>query len=676
MAIQILPPQLANQIAAGEVVERPASVVKELVENSLDAGATRVDIDIDKGGSKLIRIRDNGAGIVKDELALALSRHATSKLHTLDDLEAILSFGFRGEALASISSVSRLTLTSRTAEQTEAWQAYAEGADMAVNVMPAAHPVGSTIEVVDLFFNTPARRRFLKSDKTEFTHIDEWLKRIALVRGEIHFTLTHNGKIVRNYRPATNDAQYLQRLIQVCGRSFAEQALKLECQHNDLKLSGYLQSPWSQVASDTHYFYVNGRLIRDRLVNHAVRQAFAEKATLAQPGYVLMLDIDPYQVDVNVHPAKHEVRFHQGRYVHDYILQALQSALEEAAECHFTDNTNAAHSQKKDSASDKAFKLINTNRFDVSPSSTQVDVNSLKASGGSDTWAAPKSLLQAGADLFQTDVRTADGDSLADVVGSENAIDTAVTGFESDKQYAPPKSGYGTQSNAFGSMVKPRDASIRGSSPTDTRSRVELPSKTAIASYGALLQTPDYKVSAAEYQQTPSMPAMLDGQYWVITAEQSLSLLPIDVAAQAVRQQEIRDKLATGLIGQPLLMPVSVAADGDWQEILQQHELLIRQLGMELTIRYQQLIIKKVPPYLRDSKLAVVIPEWLQSLRFAVPSQDALATWLAKQSLTGFISATDIWLKYTRLTTEQQQLIASKAIVLPWQLWLKEQQSE
>ncbi|MGL5668951.1 MAG: DNA mismatch repair endonuclease MutL, partial [Shewanella sp.] len=229
MGIQILPPQLANQIAAGEVVERPASVVKELVENSLDAGATRIDIEIDKGGSKLIKIRDNGSGIPKDELALALSRHATSKLHSLDDLEAILSFGFRGEALASISSVSRLTLTSRTAEQTEAWQAYAEGVDMAVKVMPAAHPVGSTIEVVDLFFNTPARRRFLKSDKTEFTHIDEWLKRIALVRGDIHFTLTHNGKTVRNYRPAMNEPQYLQRLTQVAGRQFADEALRVEC---------------------------------------------------------------------------------------------------------------------------------------------------------------------------------------------------------------------------------------------------------------------------------------------------------------------------------------------------------------------------------------------------------------------------------------------------------------
>lgn len=213
MTIRILPPQLANQIAAGEVVERPASVIKELVENSLDAGATRVDIEIDKGGSKLIKITDNGSGIPKEELSLALSRHATSKLASLDDLDAILSFGFRGEALASISSVSRLTLTSRTQEQSEAWQAYAEGSEMAVRVIPAAHPVGSTVEAADLFFNTPARRRFLKSDKTEFTHIDEWLKRIALVRSEIHFTLKHNGKQVRNYRPAKTEAQYLQRML-------------------------------------------------------------------------------------------------------------------------------------------------------------------------------------------------------------------------------------------------------------------------------------------------------------------------------------------------------------------------------------------------------------------------------------------------------------------------------
>ncbi|HCE51551.1 MAG TPA: DNA mismatch repair endonuclease MutL, partial [Shewanella baltica] len=514
MGIQILPPQLANQIAAGEVVERPASVVKELVENSLDAGASRVDIEIDKGGSKLIKIRDNGSGIPKDELALALSRHATSKLHTLDDLEAILSFGFRGEALASISSVSRLTLTSRTADQTEAWQAHAEGADMAVKVMPAAHPVGSTIEVVDLFFNTPARRRFLKSDKTEFTHIDEWLKRIALVRGDIHFTLTHNGKTVRNYRPAMNEAQYLQRLTQVSGRPFAEQALKIECQHDDLRLSGYLQSPWSPVITDTHYFYVNGRLIRDRLVNHAVRQAFAQKAELEQPGYVLMLDIDPHQVDVNVHPAKHEVRFHQSRYVHDYILQALQSALEEAGEL------NVVHSSSLDEVEDV---------FVDSPTSA-VGI------------AAPFAL---GADTLES--------AQPLVASAAVQVKSAGAGREG--------ASFGTQTNAFGSMATSRDSSRGSYSASESRQRTELPSKAAIASYGALLQTPAYSVKNHDYQPSLPMPAILDSQYWVMATADKLSLLPIKSVALATRCQEIEAKLATGLIGQPLLMPVSVAAD-------------------------------------------------------------------------------------------------------------------
>lgn len=631
IGIQILPPQLANQIAAGEVVERPASVVKELVENSLDAGATRIDIEIDKGGSKLIKIRDNGSGIPKNELALALSRHATSKLHTLDDLEAILSFGFRGEALASISSVSRLTLTSRTFEQTEAWQAHTEGADMAVKVMPAAHPVGSTIEVVDLFFNTPARRRFLKSDKTEFTHIDEWLKRIALVRGDIHFTLTHNGKMVRNYRPAMNEPQYLQRLTQVAGRQFADEALHVECQHDDLRLSGYLQSPWSSVLTDTHYFYVNGRLVRDRLVNHAVRQAFAKKAELEQPSYVLMLDIDPHQVDVNVHPAKHEVRFHQSRYVHDYILQALQSALEEAGELCFGDKS----SQAEDNLS----------------------------SMGSGTVPPALELQSPDSKITHSRVNTPTASRVETVLAEPRAADI-------------PRTGAGTaiHRNVFGSMAVPRETGSGASG--EYRPRTEQPSKSAIASYGALLQTPSYSVQDKVYQPVLPMPAILDGHYWVMAESQSLSLLPIKSVALATRAQEIEAKLATGLIGQPLLMPVSVTADTLWQSLIDEHQTLIRQLGLELTIRYQQLIIKKVPPYLRDSPLAKVIPEWLQSLRFETPAVGALAMWLARHSLAGFVSAPEIWTAFCQLSEEQRLYIAKNAISLPWQSWLEEKVSE
>ena len=265
MPIQVLPPQLANQIAAGEVVERPASVVKELVENSLDAGATRIDIDIERGGAKLIRIRDNGCGIGKDDLALALARHATSKISTLDDLEAIVSLGFRGEALASISSVSRLTLTSRTADQSEAWQAYAEGREQAVTVKPAAHPVGSTLEVLDLFYNTPARRKFMRTEKTEFGHIDEVVRRIALARFDVAINLSHNGKLIRQYRAAKEESQHERRLGSICGPAFLQHALNIDWQHGDLSIRGWVADPaGARQLGEMQYCYVNCRMMRDR----------------------------------------------------------------------------------------------------------------------------------------------------------------------------------------------------------------------------------------------------------------------------------------------------------------------------------------------------------------------------------------------------------------------------
>lgn len=329
MTIRLLSPQLANQIAAGEVVERPASVVKELVENALDAGATSITVDIEKGGSQLIRIRDNGAGIVKDELALALSRHATSKIHDLADLEAILSLGFRGEALASISSVSRLTLTSKPPAQEAAWQAMAEGRDMQVQVRPASHPDGTSVEVRDLFFNTPARRRFLKSEKTEFSHIEELLQRLALSRFDVAWQLTHNGQVVRQLKVATTLADRQKRLQQLLGRAFADRAIWLESQYESMQLSGWiLPAALCTTQLLAQYSYVNGRMMRDKLLNHAIRQAYgADFPATLQPGFVLYLSVDPHQVDVNVHPAKHEVRFHEARMVHDFVASALVQAL-------------------------------------------------------------------------------------------------------------------------------------------------------------------------------------------------------------------------------------------------------------------------------------------------------------------------------------------------------------
>ncbi|HHF6949281.1 TPA: DNA mismatch repair endonuclease MutL [Haemophilus influenzae] len=349
MPIKILSPQLANQIAAGEVVERPASVVKELVENSLDAGANKIQIDIENGGANLIRIRDNGCGIPKEELSLALARHATSKITDLDDLEAILSLGFRGEALASISSVSRLTLTSRTEEQTEAWQVYAQGRDMETTIKPASHPVGTTVEVANLFFNTPARRKFLRTDKTEFSHIDEVIRRIALTKFNTAFTLTHNGKIIRQYRPAFDLNQQLKRVAAICGDDFVKNALRIDWKHDDSHLSGWVATPnFSRTQNDLSYCYINGRMVRDKVISHAIRQAYAQYLPAdAYPAFVLFIDLNPHDVDVNVHPTKHEVRFHQQRLIHDFIYEGISHALNNQEQINWHTDQNAVENHEE-----------------------------------------------------------------------------------------------------------------------------------------------------------------------------------------------------------------------------------------------------------------------------------------------------------------------------------------
>ncbi|MDG9929211.1 MULTISPECIES: DNA mismatch repair endonuclease MutL [unclassified Pseudomonas] len=329
--IQLLSPRLANQIAAGEVVERPASVVKELLENSLDAGARRVDVEVEQGGIKLLRVRDDGGGIPADDMPLALARHATSKIRELEDLEAVASLGFRGEALASISSVARLTMTSRTADAEQAWQVETEGRDMEARVQPAAHPVGTSVEVRDLFFNTPARRKFLRAEKTEFDHLQEVIRRLALARFDVAFHLRHNGKTVFTLHEAPDEISRARRVASVCGPAFLEQALPIEIERSGLRLWGWVGLPtFSRSQADLQYFYVNGRMVRDKLVAHAVRQAYRDVLFNGRhPTFVLFLEIDPGVVDVNVHPTKHEVRFRDSRMVHDFLYGTLHRALGE-----------------------------------------------------------------------------------------------------------------------------------------------------------------------------------------------------------------------------------------------------------------------------------------------------------------------------------------------------------
>ena len=327
--IQLLSPRLANQIAAGEVVERPASVIKELLENSLDAGATRLEVDLDAGGTKRIMVRDNGKGIEKEDLHLALARHATSKIHALEDLEAVATLGFRGEALASISSVARLTLTSSRDDTGKGWVVSAEGREMETQLAPAAHPRGTTVEVRDLFFNTPARRKFLRTEKTEFNRVDETIKRLALSRFDVSISLRHNGKGVHNLRGGTSRAEKERRVAQLCGPAFMQNALHIEMERSGLRLWGWVAEPaFSRSQADLQFFYVNGRAIRDRVVSHAVRRAFADVLYHGRhPAFVLYLELDPASVDVNVHPTKHEVRFRDSRLVHDFLFGSLHRAL-------------------------------------------------------------------------------------------------------------------------------------------------------------------------------------------------------------------------------------------------------------------------------------------------------------------------------------------------------------
>ncbi len=327
-SIRPLSPALINQIAAGEVIERPASVVKELVENSLDAGAARIEVEIEEGGARLIRVRDDGAGIAADELALAVAPHATSKIASFDDLVRVGTMGFRGEALASIASVARFAIVSRVRTADIALRLEVD-AGQARPPLPAAHAGGTTVEVRDLFYNVPARRKFLRAERTELAHIDELLKSLALARPEIEFRLSHNGRALRMLRPAQDASARLQRAADLLGAEFAGHCLQIEQQAAGLRLTGWIGLPTATRAqADQQFFFVNGRLVRDRTVAHAVRQAYADVLFHGRhPAYVLFLELDAAQVDVNVHPAKHEVRFREQRLVHDFLFRSLHAAV-------------------------------------------------------------------------------------------------------------------------------------------------------------------------------------------------------------------------------------------------------------------------------------------------------------------------------------------------------------
>ncbi|MGO1297522.1 MAG: DNA mismatch repair endonuclease MutL [Vibrio sp.] len=613
MAIEILPARLANQIAAGEVVERPASVVKELVENSLDSGATRIDIDIEKGGAKLIRIRDNGAGIPKDELALALSRHATSKIHNLDDLEAIMSLGFRGEALASISSVARLTMTSRPATQEEAWSAHSEGREMAVQTQPAAHPVGTSVEVLDLFFNTPARRKFLRTEKTEFTHIDELIKRVALSRFDVTFNLRHNGKMVRQYRAAKSPAQEEKRIAAICGNSFVKNMLQVTLEHQGMKLSGWISTPeGARQQNDLQYCYVNGRMMKDRLINHAIRQSYETSLRPDQYAtYVLFIEVDPHQVDVNVHPAKHEVRFQQARLVHDFIYQALTSALAQGLYIDEPTHNQAAFSHAPESPAPTE------ESEPLSPVSPQV-------------WQAMDTVP---AYPGQPDYRH---------------------GTPRSRQESSVAEPTPNQSWSSPSQASPHKTSVPSGGKYSAAKRAEEgPSQEEVKVYQHLLETP-IASSLPDYPDTAEKPVqpvvqqgevtqlgkaldIVHGKYLVMSSNLGCVLVSLE-RAQWLRvrgQLHVKD---TPLKSQPLLVPFSIKATPSDHVSLTKYQHDFAMLGIDLQPKSKQAItVMGVPQPLRQQNLQQLMPDLLSYASSALDQHEVtlnhenFAYWLSDQ---------------------------------------------
>jgi|TARA_R110001632_G_scaffold7382_1_gene29283 DNA mismatch repair protein MutL len=538
--INLLSPRLANQIAAGEVVERPASVVKELLENSLDAGASQLDIDVEQGGVRRIKIRDNGTGIMKDDLSLALSRHATSKIITLDDLEAVRTLGFRGEALASISSVSRMHLTSQAEDESEAWRVEAEGKDMATAVRPASHPQGTTIDVRDLFFNTPARRKFLRTEKTEFAHLEEVVKRLALSRYETGFRLSHNGKQVYDLRPVTDQLHAEHRLATLLGKKFIENSLTLDVEAAGLRLWGWIGLPtFSRSQADLQYFFVNGRVVKDKLVAHAVRQAYRDVLYNGRhPTFVLYLELDPSTVDVNVHPTKHEVRFRDGRLVHDFLFSRIHKAI--------------ADVRPESDAAPTGMQETSSNESEITEQSA-LQLSNRPASSAMDWMRSASS-----------------SPSSSDVRGQLDGMRRL--------------SGYAQEYTSQTETVDPETGEVREVAP------LSLLGQSDVSAFG----------QDVDYQAVPPLGfavAQLHGVYILSESEQGLILVDMHAAHERIVYERMKTAFyQKNISSQPLLVPINIAVSQSEADLVEESSTVFEAFGFRVErTGLESAMVREVP---------------------------------------------------------------------------------
>ena len=559
--IHLLSPRLANQIAAGEVVERPASVVKELLENSLDAGASKVDIEVEQGGVKLMRLRDNGHGIEKDDLPLALSRHATSKIQELEDLEAVASLGFRGEALASVSSVSRLTLSSRRNGAEAGWQVQTEGRDMQASVSPAAHPTGTTVEVRDLFFNTPARRKFLKTEKTEFRHLEEVVKRLALSRFDVSFNLSHNGRVIHQLRSGDNPMDRERRIASICGSAFIDQSLKVDvaAEASGLRLTGWMGLPtFSRSQADLQYFFVNGRIIRDKVVNHAVRQAYQDVLYHGRhPAYVLYLELDPALVDVNVHPTKHEVRFRESRLVHDFIFRTLHRVIADV------------RPEENATAPGYSAQVLTEPQGQVEDKSTHFEQSRMSLS------SAPE---PAGGGSFSARNFSSNGGGYggARPVGSAGGA-----------------TGVADQISAYGELHPPVESS--------NVVRPEVTQSTSLPDADGEVPPLGYAVG------------QVHGIY--ILAQNAIGMVVVDMHAahERIVYERMKQAYETDVVrSQPLLVPASMAVSGREADCAEEQAAVFEKLGFKLQrLGEETLVVRQVPVALAKANVEQLIRDVL-----------------------------------------------------------------
>ncbi|MBL4608763.1 MAG: DNA mismatch repair endonuclease MutL [Pseudomonadales bacterium] len=561
MRIHQLSQRLSNQIAAGEVVERPASVIKELLENSIDAGASQIDVEVEQAGIKLMRVRDNAGGIYKDDLALALCRHASSKGSEVEDLEGISSLGFRGEALASISSVSRLSLTSSQDESGQGWSVSVEGKEMEAEIRPASHGKGTSVEVRDLFFNTPARRKFLRAEKTEFNHIEEAVKRLALRHFSVGFHLRHNQKSVLNLKPASTQLEKERRVAIICGSELIKNVVAVDVTHNDMHLYGWMGEPsYSRSQAVNQYFYVNGRIVRDKIVSHAVRQAY--KDVLYQnrhPVYILYLDLDPRAVDVNVHPTKHEVRFRESRQVHDFLYRSLHRVIadirpgdgdiQNGNSVTYTTSTGNTGYQGVSSVAQGSQPELN-----ATPSQSVLGLNSAGFPGG-----------QANAGGFSS---------------------------PGARQYSAPSqsSSVAEQLTSYKSLI---------SSQADGADHLSAPSSM------------DNEMPPLGYAI-----AQLHGIYILAQNREGLVIVDMHAAHERITYERLKKSFNFGgVVSQPLLVPITVHLSKREVECVDQYQEVFHSVGLKLeSMGPESIVIRQLPALLRDADTESMVRDTIADL--------------------------------------------------------------